>query len=314
MNPVSTVRALLAAWLMIATLACLCLPRLAHAQALDCEVSDAPDLAFGDLSYPVAGAEATTDIQIRCTNGAGSRKSVQTCLTVAGSTSRAMRRWWILEPLPYTLSRDSAGSVWDSENQPVCGTVQVPAKGSATHTIRLYGSIDPLTSAPRAGYYAEPFITGTLSYGTNQGNDVQEAFDFAANAWVRGSCTVLSAGELAFGPQPALPVSGSTWMEVICTRGTVFRVRLGQGLHASGGMRRMLLENDSAPPLDYISYELFLDADDRAPCDPVSGPFREEEATGSAQGLMICGRVPAQAQPALRAGTYSDTVTVTVEY
>jgi len=93
-----------------------------------------------------------------------------------------------------------------------------------------------------------------------------------------------------------------------CTNTTPYQIGLDNGLYASGNTRRM-----KSPAGTYVSYELYRDSarslrwGDTLDVDTVAG-----SGSAAVQNLTIYGRVPAQVTPA--AGTYTDTVRVTIYY
>ncbi|HHX83698.1 MAG TPA: spore coat U domain-containing protein, partial [Pseudomonadaceae bacterium] len=110
----------------------------------------------------------------------------------------------------------------------------------------------------------------------------------------------------------ATAINGQTTITLDCPSGTNWKLGLNNGMHALSGQRRM-----AGPANNHVEYELYRDparsqrwGNDRAGgTDVVSG-------SGSVQSnpttLEVYGRVPAQAPAA--AGSYSDTITVTLEY
>lgn len=135
-------------------------------------------------------------------------------------------------------------------------------------------------------------------------------------ATVLVSCNV-SGTALSFGGSidPLLtpgPVDASASLSVTCTHTTPYTLALNAGLNAGGaasfGSRAMKNGTHSLP------YQLYLDAgrgnvwgDSSNGSGVYSGT-----GTGSAQSVMIYGRLPSLAGVA--PGNYSDTVTLTISY
>ena len=96
---------------------------------------------------------------------------------------------------------------------------------------------------------------------------------------------------------------------LICTGRTAWRVRLNNGLHATGSTRRMRLGSTT----NYLTYELYRSAARNLRWgNALNSTTESGTGTGTAQTLTVYGRVPATQTPA--AGTYGDTITVTITY
>lgn len=132
---------------------------------------------------------------------------------------------------------------------------------------------------------------------------------FAVTATVVGACAITTTG-LAFGSYAASQLDGSGTLLVTCTNGTPYVVALdaGTGSGASTAVRKM-----SGPASQSLDYMLYQDAartvswGNSAGVDTWSG-----SGSGAVQTLPVYGRIPAA--QAAGAGSYSDTVTVTVSY
>jgi len=84
-------------------------------------------------------------------------------------------------------------------------------------------------------------------------------------------------------------------------------VALGNGNNGSGPtVRKMKLGSG------LITYGLYRDAGFTGPWGDTGGTVATGSGSGADQDLTVFGRVPAQATPA--AGTYTDTIVVTVTY
>nr|WP_276583969.1 spore coat U domain-containing protein [Pseudomonas sp. RIT-PI-AD] len=124
-------------------------------------------------------------------------------------------------------------------------------------------------------------------------------------------------GTLNFGEYPSLDnivegssvgAGGGSSFGLQCSTGTNYSVAIDSGLNASGTQRRM--SNGGA----YISYNLYQDTARTVPWGNGSngGSVLSGTGSGAAQEVVVYGRVPVQATPA--AGTYLDTVQVTVTW
>lgn len=290
-----------------------------------CEVESRTDLDFGVPGFPIGPVASTAQVTVSCKgkkNDGG--MSALVCVGVGNNAffqhPRAMSRqgdWW-RGRLWYDIYRDAAHTEALDYRVNAAQVITLGSDGRTpvTHTFTLYGQLAAPQASPAAGEYFET-VEGVIGYqpmgpGASCDNTpASENFYFTARARLAGSCLV-SANDLAFGQRTILPAAGTTTIQIVCTEDTKYRVRLNQGLHAASGIRRMMRENDVAPPPEYLAYELYLDADRQLPCSPAPGETYAASGNDSAQLLLVCGRVPVQ--PVLRTGTYSDTVTVTVEY
>lgn len=129
------------------------------------------------------------------------------------------------------------------------------------------------------------------------------------SASVVASCTVVGSA-IAFGAYTQTVVNQSGSITVLCTNGTAYNVGLdaGTGTGATVSNRKM-----SAAGGGTLNYTLYRDAartnnwGSTIGTDTVSGT-----GTGLLQTLTVYGQIPASQTPL--AGSYSDTVTVTLTY
>jgi len=135
---------------------------------------------------------------------------------------------------------------------------------------------------------------------------------FNVTATVLKVCTV-SAGNLAFGnydPTAATPTTGTSTVSMLCTLNTPYNVRLSQGANGTGVTDRKMIGGGGS---DTLAYSLYRDASYTQnwgitdTTDTVDGT-----ATGVLQTHTVYGRIAAQTTAPV--GSYSDTVTVTVNY
>lgn len=134
---------------------------------------------------------------------------------------------------------------------------------------------------------------------------------------VTAGCAI-SASTLNFGSvlSSALvsAVTGSTTISVTCTNGSPYSIGLDNGANALATQRRMI--NGA----NYLNYQLFTDAGRTIPWTTgansttctVAGQCITSTGTGTAQNFTVYGSAIAVLPVA--AGSYSDTVTMTVTY
>lgn len=128
---------------------------------------------------------------------------------------------------------------------------------------------------------------------------------------IQNACDVTTTAPttLDFGTQGPLvaDIDDTSTITVVCTTGAGYNVGIDGGSSGSVAARTML--NGTTP----VNYALYRDSGrtlnwgSTVGTDTLGGT-----GNGTAQALTVYGRVPAQTTPA--AGTYDDTVTVTVTY
>lgn len=126
------------------------------------------------------------------------------------------------------------------------------------------------------------------------------------------ACVVVPT-PMAFGTLSQLdgnPNDSSALVTVTCTPGTSFNVGMNDGLHASGGARRMQALLSS----DFLEYRLYSDAARSVPWGNVIGTNTVSATAGLVPTILtVYGRVPGSGSLA-PLGSYVDTVTVTVTF
>lgn len=135
---------------------------------------------------------------------------------------------------------------------------------------------------------------------------------FNVTATVIDVCAV-SAGNLSFGtysPIAGSALDGTSTITVTCSLGTAYNLRLDGGTNGSGVSARQMLR---ASGTELMNYSLYRDPartnnwGQTDNTDTVSAT-----GTGLNQDHTVYGRIPASEN--VPAGSYSDTVTVTVSY
>jgi len=302
------------------------------------------------LAFPAAGpsqVDSAATITITCNTfglTALATVRVRMCLHLDGgslaptqTTPRRMRNGFG-DPLDFQIYRDPARAlIWGSSATaatptPVLLDLQYDAPllgGSGTATTTLYGRIPAQAGLASGSFsasfgaanavlnyrYAEallltpPWPTSCTAGGTS---GATTGFPFTATAAVASQCVITTANNLEFGTVPGFIAANRDQTATIaftCTGRTAWNVGLDDGLHATGGTRRMRQGNSDR----YVTYQLFRNPGrsqrwgTTAGVDTASGV-----GSGATQSVIVHGRVPGpQTAPA---GTYGDTVTVTVTY
>lgn len=316
----------------------------AHADSTTCTAS-LSGLAFGAVD-PYGGAVTTTaTLDYTCTYncsglldclvGGLSASYVSMCFNIesgasGGGNCNPRRLLSGSNAMQFQIYKDAGhANSWGSDSG--CGGTNVrvdtsfPLLGnhsSQSGSLTVYGRVPSGQTALVPGAYSNDFTGSTkLSYrwttallglGTYPGCGTASngAFPFTATASVAKQCTV-SATDIDFGSQGTLTSAAlaTSTITAKCTNTTAYQIGLDDGSNASGGTRRMKRSGSA----DYVDYELYRDSGRTLRWGQTLNVDRVS-ATGNAtsQGFTVYGRVPVQTTP--RAGSYADTVKVTVTY
>ena len=296
------------ALLFIAAMIVTTLAFLAPAQAAVCTIANS-ELVFEAVeTLSTVPTEASTEIGVEClldedetqvtmclhiglgSGGSGNR------LLPANSAASALAyqlfdgaNAWLDQPKRIVLSGSAGGDIDDEVA--VTGVIITPQTNAAVDT---YAETLPINAEYVAGVVEE---CGDLS-GAPLTAELQ------VSAAVDANCAV-TAEDIDFGTVGSVengvePAEGG--LLITCTPGIDYTITLGTGLHWNGSTRRM-----SGPFGGMVGYELWTD-DYEWGTDP--GALRPGD--GAEDLYPITGVVPPQAaQPA---GSYSDTVVVTIAY
>jgi len=292
-----------AATLLLALLLLL-FPTPARAAVANCTISSTV-LVFSpydsQLKLAVDGAATVT---VTC-SGNGSANNLSLNLTGGNGGSCSVRRLRSGgATLVYQLYRDPARML------PFCDGAQrldvdfdFSSGASQTRTYTVYGRV-LAGQNPASGAWAD-----TLSVSIKQGGNTLVSSAFGVTQAASPSCSV-TAGTLGFGTYNAAnPTLASAAVAVNCSTGAAWQVSLGPGQNAAAGTRRM-----TGPAGAALAYTLHRDPARTLPWGDGTalGTRVTGTGTGSAQSLTVYGRIPAAQTSA--AGSYSDSVVVTVEY
>ncbi len=327
-------------------LVCLAAAPMGAGAATVCAASATP-LAFGAVAGNAAvdvdgtvtvgcqtlGVALLSTVRVRmCLNiGAGSGGPGQ--LTPRRMTSVAG------DPLQFQIYRDPARvQIWGDN---AASTAPTPRNvdfeylvlllgATYSTTVSMHGRV-PAQPALAAGSYSSQFagadtrldyrysepVLGVVNYpasctsGGSGGGSV--TFPFAVSAPVPNRCTVTSVTPLAFGTVPGRVAAGvdqAATLQFNCTGRTAWTVGLDNGTHASGTTRRMRLGTAGT---SYVTYELYNDPARTQRWGATAGTGgMTGTGTGLNQSLQIYGRVPGN--QTVPAGTYQDTIQVTITY
>ena len=133
---------------------------------------------------------------------------------------------------------------------------------------------------------------------------------------VINSCTV-AASPMAFGAPTAIGganIDTTSSITLQCTNGASYDVALDNGLNATSGQRYM--SNGAATPVK-VPYNVYSDSSRSVAWGATSGAggntVSGTAGTSGAVALTAYGRIPSTAT-SVGAGSYTDTVTVTVTF
>ena len=294
---------------IFAVFAVLLLGSLIHAGRAEAGISTCSVSSSGIVFSPYdtqtkAAVDGTGTISVTC-SGTSTSNNLSLNITggYAGScTSRQMRNGG--SSLVYNIYHESARVTnWCDGSQRYEIAFDFASGSPQTKTYTMYGRVSSAQTPPWGSY------SDTLTITLKQGGGNIASTTAPISGSVSPTCSA-SAGTLGFGTYAPASASVSTAaVSVNCSNGASYQVSLGGGNNASGGTRRMV-----GPSSSYLSYQLFSDALRTVAWGDGSalGAKVSRTGTGSAQSLTVYGRIPAAQSP--RAGSYSDTVVVTVEY
>jgi spore coat protein U-like protein len=135
---------------------------------------------------------------------------------------------------------------------------------------------------------------------------------FQVTMTLQAECKLTSASDLSFGTSGVIQtaINATSAIGVQCTNTTPYNVGLnaGAGSGATVSLRKMTSASGAT-----VNYQLFRDsARTQTWGDTISTNTASGTGNGAVQTLTVYGTVPAQTTPA--AGSYTDTVQITVTY
>lgn len=296
------------------------------------------NVAFGNVDPQSSQTDVTATVSYTCRNSSlvlTPRRSATICLSIGepGGDSINPRQMEDTSnnTLAFQLYQDSGRSIiWGSQffnEEPLMRNVTLQGGlltggDPVNYTDTIYGRVLAGQSTAIPASYTNNYASVDTAITINQqlGNtppgecsEDQRASlgSFTVSANVVKKCTV-TASSLDFSTNPGLlnnTVDSSTTLSVQCSKTTPYHVGLGAGQNSSGNINARQMAQGASR----VGYQLYRDAartqvwGDTVGTDTVTGT-----GDGSTQSLTVYGRVPPQTTPP--AGTYSDTVVVTVTY
>lgn len=311
----------------------------APAMAQSCWIESQPSIAFGEVGP--AGKTTTGQLRYTCNRPFAVFVAYRVCLFIPEGTPIAgLNPRWMTNyngaQMAYNLYSDPSytqviGPL--GSGQPVYSstmTLNSPLSFSAQGTMTVHaranaGQVLPATNGFQAHIYnaelryayntaflGTPDVPTLAQCQTGSGADGRGSVSHyvGVTATVANTCQISTASDLDFGSTTTL--SGSrdqtSTIQLQCPANTPWRVGLDNGLYANGSTRRM-----RGPGNQHLTYELYRDPTRTQRWGRTLGSDTSNgTGTGGLQTLTVHGRVPAQ--PVNAAGTYVDTVTITLTY
>lgn len=152
---------------------------------------------------------------------------------------------------------------------------------------------------------------GLVLAGTSAAFAATATNTFQSRIVIQAECKVQSTQTLDFGTRGVLDanVDATSNIGVQCTNTTPYNIQLNAGTTGGGSIATRLMTDGSAT----VAYQMYRDAGRSQNWGQTNGTDTvAATGNGSVQTHTIYGRVAPQATPA--PATYTDTVTVTVEY
>ncbi|MEJ0013008.1 MAG: spore coat protein U domain-containing protein [Bauldia sp.] len=319
-------------WLALVVLMALCRP----SAALSCTAS-IDSVNFGTvatLSSPQV--DVTANVTVACTGGlvilgAPVPPNVFACANIGsgsgGGTAPRLMTGTPSGTLGYQLYTDPTRLiVWGTNYPTAFGTVPVitvalNGSGAGSTTVQMYARL-PTGSNPAApASYLSTFGSGDVKFDYGQiltlltcalslpSLSAQATAGFTVSANIAKNCLV-ETDNVSFGSFGVLssPVTANGRVGVTCTPSTTYTVSLGNGGTGTGPTARKMTK--SAEAITYGLYQDGLFA--TAWGSTIGSNTAAGTGSGAKQNLTVYGRVPAQATPS--AGTYNDSVVVTITY
>ena len=289
---------------MFAALMLVLLPAVAHAALGTCGLVPT-DIDFGTFSGTQITASGS--LQIMCSNGSGNN-TLQVALSY-GSTSPTFPSSTANRQMQSGNSRLAYQVYTSSSHTTIWGD---GSSGTAKLSVPInYVGGQPVTKTvvpfavlfagmlPPPGAYNDA-LTVTIPNTTTA---------IHMRAAVAASCSV-TANTLSFGVYNKARLDGTTTLLATCTSTTPFNIGLDQGVApgATVTTRKM-----TGPGSQRLSYSLFRDSARTLNWgNTVGSDTVSSTGTGVGQSFTVYGRMPAS--QVAGAGTYQDTITVTLTF
>ena len=298
-----------------------------RAQSITCSAT-MTNVTFGNVNPLSSQTDANATLNYTCSNSANATRYATVCFSIGdgaqggGASNPRRMQDGAGDNLLFQLFQNAGHTtIWGSSffgvNTPVEVDISVPRHNSVSGSATMYGRVVNGQTTAVPGAYQDQFTGSHTAVTINENGSsppgscstsILSQFPFTVTANVTSQCSV-SATTLDFGTVGLLLANTdlTSTLTVQCASGVAYQVGLDNGQHASGTTRRM------TGPGGLINYELYRNSTrtqrwgTTLNTDTVVG-----SGSGNNQSLTVYGRVPPQTTPT--AGTYNDTITVTVTY
>jgi len=252
--------------------------------AQTCSSSITSPLSFG--TYTGAQIRSSTPFKVTCSGGWYLGLNAGTSAGASGTTR------YLTGPggaeLSYQLYQDSAYSVVWGDTYPTN-----TYNGTGNLSAYIYAQLSASQVKPPGTY------TDTVSSSTAS---------FSLTVTIQASCAI-SANALSFGQYSGALLKVNTTLSVTCTDTTPYNVGLSAGTASGASVTNRMM---TGPSGKLLHYSLFSNSSYSTNWGNSSGSWVAGTGTGLAQTLTVYGEIPAS-QNTL-SGTYTDTITATVNY
>ncbi|MEO8747725.1 MAG: spore coat U domain-containing protein [Rhodanobacter sp.] len=294
------------------------------------------NVVFGNVSPQSSQTNSNATLSYSCKNSSAGTAYATVCFSIGepanGPTNPRRMKDAVGDTLNFQLYQDASRSViWGSQTvaplTPLLVNMTIPAGGTYARSATLYGQVLAGQNTAIPSSYSDVYTSATNIITVNTGAGAPPGsclvasgpgnsnFPFTVTATVVPQCTV-SASTLDFGTIGLLTsaVPGTSTLGVQCSNGTPYKVGLDAGQNGGGNVnaRKMVLAANR------IGYQLYQDPGRTLVWGNSFGGgigatnVVAATGTGNTQNLTVYGLVPSQITPV--AGTYNDTIMVTVQY
>ncbi|HEX9932555.1 MAG TPA: spore coat U domain-containing protein [Allosphingosinicella sp.] len=303
----------IAAWTRAAAFALVLLAALVLAPGrTEAGVSSCSVTSSGIVFSPYDGqtkaqVDGTGTISVTCTGDGASNGLSLNITSISGTSCPATRQMASgTNTLGYNIYRETGRTnLWCDGGSRFDINMDFTTGATQTQSFPMYGRV----FASQNPIYTTVPYSGSVSISVKRGGATLASTTATITGSVAAICSV-SAGTLGFGAYSGAVVNATGAISVNCSNGAAYQVAMSGGANHDGASRRM-----AGPAGGRLAYQLYRDSgrslawgDDSAQLGARLGGT----GSGAAQSLSVYGRIPAGQTPA--AGSYTDSVVVTIEY
>lgn len=294
-----------------------------QALAADCWPLSPAQFSFGTVTAGEA-AQTNLDLEYQCNNYDPTPKYVRLCMNLTSTDIPEMHTNPPNTPLNYIIYSADDLSTGIGTNSGIYAERNLylgAGQTNYTFHFNLVAKIPAGQTGLQAGDYYDYGTPATIKYTDSQdinalpscpamtGTVISSSFESMGT--VKNGCELVSVNPLDFGSKsPAannqLSADATANVTVRCPVNTTFTVALGMGTNNDGSSRRV------CQGASCVNYSLYQDAGHNTPWNDSDSIQTQISATGTDQALTVYGDIPPQNWPV--AGTYTDTVVVTLSY